>query len=344
MYYFSIFIYFLFSFLFTIIFSLNLNNTVRKYVFSILSLFLILITSAHPFDYSVDDKQYSFIAQNILDNNISFLDSINHDYLYFIFLKISLYVFPFWISFIIISIVALLLKLFVIAKLTNYSILSLFIYFTLFFELHDLTQFRVSLAVSFFYVAFYVIVSYKSFLKSLLFFTFSGLSHFQAIPGFFIPIISKILKNRFYLIFFSTLVFYFISNFSIFNLLEYFGYSVELFRATFDQSNLLEISKYNSYNFLIILLLFLLIKYLNNSINSKNFILYKLSFYSILFGFILSTVLSGIGQESRIIQFFFTPIVFLIPLVFSDKKMYLTFTLIGIISFLWFGHIYKLFI
>ena len=344
MYYYIIFIYFLFLFFFTIIFSFNLNNNSKKFIFNILSLFLLLITSAHPFDYSVDDQQYLFLAQNISDNNDNFLDTLDHDYLYYIILKVLLYIFPFWTSFIFISVVALLLKLYVIAKLTNYSILSLFIYFTIFFELHDLTQFRLSLAVSFFYIAIYVIVINKTFIKGLLFFAFSALSHFQALPSFFVIIISKFLRNKFYLSLFLTIVFYLFSNFTIFNVLSYFGYSVELFRASFDTDNLLEISKYNSYNFLIFLILIMLIHYLKKSIYSKNFYLYKTSFYSIIFGFILSTVLSGIGQESRIIQFFFTPIVFLIPLVFSDKKMYFTLTFIGMISFLWFGHIDKLFI
>jgi hypothetical protein len=255
-----------------------------------------------------------------------------------------LFIFPIWFSIIFISVAALYFKLFIIAKLTNFSIFSLFFYFTIFYELHDLTQFRVSLAVSFFYIAIYFLITYKSFIRSLLIFLFAGLSHFQAIPGFIIPLISKIFKYKFYLTFLFTIIVFFFSNFNIFNILGYFGYSVELFRATFDSSNLVGISKYNLYNLLIFFILFLLLPILNKSLNKKNIYLYTISFYSILFGFILSTMLSGIGEESRIIQFFFTTIVFLLSLINSKKKLYFTFTLIGVLFFIWFGHIDKLFI
>ena len=344
MYYYIIFLYFIFLFFFTLIFSFKLNNKTRKYVYITLSVSLLLITTGHPFTYSVDDQQYSLLAQNILDHNDYFFDGIDYDYLYFTLLKLLLFIFPIWFSIIFISILALYIKLFIIAKVTNFSISSLFLYFTIFYELHDLTQFRVSLAVSFFYIAIYFLITYKSFIRSLLIFLFAGLSHFQAIPSLIVPIISKILKYRFYLSLFVTIYIYFFLNINIFNILGYFGYSVELFRATFDSSNLVGISKYNLYNLLIFLILFLLIPILNNSLNNKNIYLYSISFYSILFGFILSAMLSGIGEESRIIQFFFTSIVFLPSLINSKKIMYFTLTFIGLLFFIWFGHIDKLFI
>jgi len=344
MYYYIIFIYFLVLCFFTMIFSFNLNNNAKKYVYITLSFFLLLITSGHPFAYSVDDQQYSLLAQNILDHNEYFFDGIDYDYLYFTILKLLLLIFPIWFSIIFISVVALYFKLYIIAKLTNFSILSLFIYFTIFYELHDLTQFRVSLAVSFFYIALYFIITYKSFIRSLFIFMFAGLSHFQAIPSFIVPLISKIFKYKFYLTFFLTIFVYFFSNINIFNILGYFGFSVELFRATFDSSNLVGISKFNLYNLLIFFILLLMIPILNNSVNNKNIYIYTIAFYSILFGFILSTMLSGIGEESRIIQFFFTTIVFLLPLVNSKKKMYFSITFIGVLFFIWFGQINKLFI
>jgi len=344
MYYYIIFFYFLLLLFFTLIFNFNIEKNSKKYVYISLSFILLLITAGHPFAYSVDDQQYSLLAQNILDHNDYFFDGIDYDYLYFSILKLLLFIFPIWFSIIFISVVALYFKLFIIAKFMIFLILSLFFYFTIFYELHDLTQFRVSLAVSFFYIAIYSLFTFKSFIRSFFIFLFAGLSHFQAIPSLIVPMLSKILKYRFYLTLFATILIYFFSNINIFNILGYFGYSVELFRATFDSSNLVGISKYNLYNLLIFFILFLLLPILNKSINKKIIYLYSISFYSILFGFILSTMLSGIGEESRIIQFFFTTIIFLLSLINSKKKLYFTFTLIGVLFFIWFGHIDKLFI
>lgn len=153
-----------------------------KLLFVIYGVVLSVVCVLKPFGTSPDDGGYKeFLEENCLGFACTQRDDTSRDFLWF-YLVSLVNVFDGFFAIKLVSAVALIVKLFVIYKLTKRKIVALTVYVALFYFLHDLTQYRVSLAVSFYMLMIYFLTIPKV-AYSLVPLTLSFFAHVQAVPS-----------------------------------------------------------------------------------------------------------------------------------------------------------------
>ncbi len=134
------------------------NQKVSGQLFFVFGLAFALVVLLKPFGSSRDDFNYiELVESGCIGIDCGPGGLPNRDFIWFFLASLS----PGANSFLIIKLVAvfsLLAKLFVIYRLTSNRLYSLCVYVFGFFFLHDLTQYRASLAISFFFLAIYFVV------------------------------------------------------------------------------------------------------------------------------------------------------------------------------------------
>lgn len=127
--------------------------------------------------------------------------------------------------------ISLLTKLYLIAKSHKNFLLWFLAYFFIIFPLHESTQIRVAIALSFFYLSIFLIRS-PYILLSFFFLILSLTFHLSII--FFIPVYILLMRNNIKLILIS-LVSLFLLSFSIKDIIDFTQFYIDLY---FNNSNL----------------------------------------------------------------------------------------------------------
>jgi hypothetical protein len=171
----------------------------RKALFIVGSAFCVAIALLRPFGITPDDQFYQIHFERtcaISECKDIFFAAYDHGY--FIALAIVKQAISSVDAMLIIAALALAIKLVVIGIGTNYSLRSLFFYFSLFFVYHDVTQFRVSASIAVFLLAIYLF----SIKKGVLGFTALCLSpsfHLQAVAAPIVLVVKRMIGKKYVL-------------------------------------------------------------------------------------------------------------------------------------------------
>jgi hypothetical protein len=156
---------------------------------------LSVIALLKPFGVGPDDANYLELAmQGCVGAACAAGWTTSRDFVWFLLVSLAPHGYEF-LAIKTVATAALLVKLFVLYQLSSNKIYALCIYVFSFYFLHDLTQYRVSLALAFFLLAIYLAArahraaSMSSMLASV------G-SHLQAAPALFLYLTPKALANR----------------------------------------------------------------------------------------------------------------------------------------------------
>lgn len=171
--------FFLYIFILGTLSLVNLKNT--KIVYWLLSAPLIIFTALRPLGLMRDDRAYKSIYEQVTTENISDLVFTLRDPLYYLTTYIGKFVWDDIRVLLVISAFALCLKLLILCKIAGRNrLLVLFMYACIYWQLHDLTQLRVSLSVLFFMFFLYLVSKGKKH-NSVIALIISSLFHAQAI-------------------------------------------------------------------------------------------------------------------------------------------------------------------
>jgi hypothetical protein len=171
------------------------DRRISNQIYIIYGIALCLLVLFKPFGSAPDD--YNYIELTKLGCTSYSCDdsfSVNRDFIWFFLALLS----PLNFEFLTIKTIALLsfgAKLYLIFKLSSNKIYAICVYTFAFYFLHDLTQYRVALAITFFLFAIYFASQSRS-VPTL--FTFMGSvgSHIQAAPSIILFLLPKWLKSR----------------------------------------------------------------------------------------------------------------------------------------------------
>ena len=160
------------------------------YAVALSALALVKPLGSAPDDFNYIDLAKLGCASFACDDTLS----LSRDFVWFFLVSFS----PASSEFLVIKLIAtfaLGIKLFVIYKLSSNKIYALCVYTFAFYFLHDLTQYRVSLALAFFLLAIYFAAQSSRFTSAL-----SGIasigSHIQAAPSALLLLSPRWLKDR----------------------------------------------------------------------------------------------------------------------------------------------------
>jgi hypothetical protein len=177
---------------------LAMNSTDRRIssqLFLLYGIILCLLVLFKPFGSAPDDLNYTKLAalgctSEACDDTLS----LNRDFIWFFLASFS----PANGEFLAVKIIALLslvIKLYVIFKLSSNKMYALCIYTFAFYFLHDLTQYRVSLAIAFFLLAIFFASRSRGFNSSLSYIASVG-SHIQSAPSAMLLMLPDWVKRR----------------------------------------------------------------------------------------------------------------------------------------------------
>ena len=131
-------------------------------LFLLYSLAFILLTILKPFGASPDDHNYVELVHLGCTSYACASDGISRDPVWFSLVSLFSGAGEF-ASIKLIATAALLIKLFVIFKLSSNKLYAMSAYMFLFYFLHDLTQYRVALALAFYFLFLYLVISHRRF-------------------------------------------------------------------------------------------------------------------------------------------------------------------------------------
>lgn len=178
------FLYYGLLFFFALLFyKERIPSKYQRAIFFILSVPLLLFVVFRPLGIMRDDVAYDQRFYNLCETDACEFNISNRDPLWNFLVSIGKFIINDPLMMLLVSGIALCIKLFVIYKICHKLALALFVYVGLFYQLHDLTQLRISLAVSFLMLFFYFFLKVGINKKSLVFLIASGLTHNQAIAG-----------------------------------------------------------------------------------------------------------------------------------------------------------------
>jgi hypothetical protein len=168
------------------------------FTFYLPSLILITLTGFRVFGFSRDDHAYLEIYNHI--DSFKFIE-LDRDIGYIFILKIFNNIFEYPDIFLYISLFFIIIKLFLLKKITINRNLSLvlLVYTTIYWQIHDVTQFRVSAAITFFLIFYFLTLKNYEILRFLPLLASISL-HLQSIFYVFLllkrTVISKIYLRR----------------------------------------------------------------------------------------------------------------------------------------------------
>ena len=182
----------------------KIKPSTQKYWFLVISVPLVCFGMYRPFGLMRDDPFYAVITSWQIENYISKIHSLRDPLFYVIALTLSKFSNDSKVILVFAGFV-LMLKLIVIYRLGgDNKLLLLFMYLSIYWQLHDLTQLRVSLSAFLFLAYFYF---YKANLRfyAVIFGIFSMLAHAQALLNIIIIYNKRLLSKQsaFLIVFFS---------------------------------------------------------------------------------------------------------------------------------------------
>ena len=182
----------------------KIKPSTQKYWFIVISLPLVCFAMCRPFGLMRDDPFYEVITSWQIEDYISKIQSLRDPLFYVVALALSKF-FNSTKSILVFVGFVLMLKLIVIYRLGgNNKLLLLFMYVSIYWQLHDLTQLRVSLSAFLFLAYFYF---YKASLRfyAVIFGVFSMLAHAQALLNILIIYNKRLFSKQsaFLIVFFS---------------------------------------------------------------------------------------------------------------------------------------------
>jgi hypothetical protein len=182
----------------------KIKPSTQKYWFLVISVPLVCFAMYRPFGLMRDDPFYEAITSWQIENYISKIQSLRDPLYYVIALTLSKFSNDSKVILVFAGFV-LMLKLIVIYRLGgDNKLLLLFMYLSIYWQLHDLTQLRVGLSAFLFLAYFYF---YKANLRfyAVIFGIFSMLAHAQALLNIIIIYNKRLLSKQsaFLIVFFS---------------------------------------------------------------------------------------------------------------------------------------------
>jgi hypothetical protein len=227
--------------------------------------------------------------------------------------------------FIIYALLGVFLKLYAIKKISKFEFISLLLYFSYYFSLHELTQIRVGVSCSL--LLFSIPYLYRRDFKAFIFIAiFAFLFHFSAIvifPLWFLNV-NSFNKSRWLLIVFLSIIFgmFFKSFFS--NLFD--SYSLGFFEQKILSYNIVNNTIYNVFNIWVLFKLFILLIIVCkieriSQFNKYIFLLVKIHIISISFYYLFAFNPTFSGRISDLLGI--SEIVVFSNLIFIFKPRYL---------------------
>ena len=176
----------------------------NPFVYVAMVLPMILFTALRPVDITRDDVGYMYIVDNID------VVKVQRDYLWFWIVDGLLNIWNDYRIVLFFSSAILSLKLLIFYRINKKNALMVsFFYFAVFWQIHDLTQLRVSFAVLFFILYLY----YEYLGKNIKYFFIlvSPAAHMQAASNYLIPLLPRIFSNK-HFYYFSFLILFLLIN------------------------------------------------------------------------------------------------------------------------------------
>jgi hypothetical protein len=198
--------------LFLIAFGLMFERS-SKNIFAFFSLIYFIFIILKPIGAYPDDKSYLDLLMYFRNDDLPEINA-GRDFIFYYFTYIISFFSSDRIALNLVVIVSVAIKLFVIARMTNFSMLAFAFFVSLSSQIADLTTIRNSLATAFIYLLIYFIIR-KEFKKSLFTYIVSIFTHLNTL--LYIPavlILNKYLYSLRYLMVASAFAFSF-SNFSV---------------------------------------------------------------------------------------------------------------------------------
>ena len=313
------------------------NRSLEKYIYLILSLCCIFVVVLRPYGISPDDINYDIHQSNacsIIDCGINIFE--DYDIGYFFLLSITKVFFDDFHAILNLAGIALGIKLFLIARITNNSVLSLYLYFSISFLYHDIIQFRSSVAISCFLIALYLI-DQKKIKLGVAAHLISISMHYQAIISPLVHVVNKIIQRKYQLGFTLVII---TQLAGIINLTPPIFLFEKIMFINDDQRvfNSLNIGQDTNFrirgtNILIILYMLTIIKPLKAKQAEHN--IYEYCFNSLIMGYMLYWIFWNMpGFSDRILQFFWVPIAILASFGREYKSVYVSTITTGMMFFI----------
>lgn len=292
------------------------------------------MATLRPFGITRDDGNYEFHAEQTCKiTECGLTQEIDYDVGYFFLLSISKVFFDGYQAVFFLAGFALAIKLFLIARMTSYSLLSLYFYFSVFFLYHDVTQVRVSMAIAIFLLALYLMDRGRKKL-GVVAYGAAMLTHFQALVAPLAQLADRMIGRRYWLaislVIISQLavVIHLVPASSIIKLLMNED-SHRLQGLTIDDS----IFGIRGTNVLFILLLAITVFPLKRIVVQNK--LLGFCFSSVVVGYMFYWLFFGIPVfPDRVLQFFWVPLVILVSLGRFHKPTYVATILVGAMFFM----------
>jgi hypothetical protein len=301
----------------------NINFTSILF-YSLLASILITIAGLRKVGLDVDSVNYqNLIALNLDPDEFNLIDKEPGFWLILLFSRL-LFVDQLQGLFVVFASLSVILKLICIKKYSSIPMLSVLLYISFFYVLHELTQIRTGIATAIFLFALYDLSSgerTKFFIKIFI----ASLFHYSAIVAFLLPIIISRSRVGFFITipFIGILGYYLSPIVDIFNLVVTFAsgsFGEGLLEKIVIYQQLLEIGEHNKINVYNLLCVFLLFSHIYISISIKsiqnNFalLLYKVQALSI-FSFFFAQSIPVVAF--RISEFLSVGLIILYPLIVS---------------------------
>lgn len=298
---------------------------VDKLLFVAYGILMSAVCLFKPFGVSPDDLNYKeLLGEHCWNFSCFQKGELSRDFLWFSLVSL-VNVFDGFFAIKLVSVFSLIVKLFVIFKLTKRRIVALTVYVALFYFLHDLTQYRVSLAIGFYMLAIYFLTIPKT-AYSLIPLTLSFFTHVQALFSVFMLASQvKHFRPKSHLYIFALLialtVFGFSPNVGDFTYLWQYasGEQYDSSSAFGRYIYLAEEGEYLKFRAVPLtgILLFISLLYLKtdsdeyiNGFRSKNIL--QVSFFSLTIAFLSIWAFPAIpDMQNRFYEFFALPIVFI---------------------------------
>ena len=313
----------------------------NPFVYMVMVLPMILFAAFRPIDITRDDVAYIYMIENIEVNKVK------RDFLWFWIVDGLLNIWNDYRIVLFFSSAILSLKLFIFYRINKKNALMVsFFYFTVFWQLHDLTQLRISFGVLFFIL--YLYYEYLGKKIKYLFILVSPATHLQTASNYLIPLLPRIFSNK-HFYYFSFLVLFLLINidfapdpktlFYFFKLDALNLKNVEHLLSSY--SILKELGSYdNTYKTPIIAILFYSLFYLATLIDRKSVENYRykkrlisIITYSVYLGFCFS-FLNDIFV--RLYEYYLVAIMFYLLITNNRYSQYILL-MIGVLYFLKFN-------
>lgn len=311
------------------------SKKIEKILYVTLSIGCVLAATFRPFGIARDDGNYEFHAEHTCKiTECGLFQEVNYDVGYFFLLSISKVFFDDYQAVLFLAGVALAIKLALIARMTSYSVLSLFFYFSVFFLYHDVTQLRISMAIAIFLLALYLMDRGRKKI-GVVAYGAAMLTHYQAIVSPMAQLVNTMIGRRYWLaiilVVISQLavVVHLVPAASIIKLLMDED-SRRLTQNLFIDSSMFGI---RGTNVLIILLLAITVFPLKRLVVQNTLLGY--CFSSVVVGYMFYWLFAGIPVlPDRVLQFFWVPLAILVSIGRHHKPTYVATILVGAMFFM----------